>query len=241
MIRPSRVLKAGRARIATVTGGERIYGGASAAARVEKRRASLLDAALTEMAESRWRAVTVASLCSEARLNKRYFYESFDDLDQLANAVIELVATEVGAAAIGSYLETVESTLGVQARNAVAAVVDVLGADRRKALVLLGGVPIATSQDAQRRAAISGLTTVLVEHARKIHDVALESDSLASTGPAFVIGGTAQTILSWVNGDLLLSREQLIDDITALWLALGESASGIARSRFAPQARDLLP
>lgn len=220
------------AKLTNVTGGgERNYGGASAAARVDKRRASLLDAALTEMAESRWRSVTVAGLCTEARLNKRYFYESFRDLDQLADAVIDLVAAEVGAAAIGGYLATADSPLDEQARHVVAAVVDVLGADRRKALVLLGGVQTAANQDDKRRAAISGLTMVLVEHARTIHDVALESDSLASTGPAFVIGGTAQTILSWVNGDLAVSREQLIEDLAALWLALGESASGIARRR----------
>lgn len=216
-------------------GGERNYAGTSAAARVEKRRASLVDAALTEMAESRWRSVTVASVCAVARLNKRYFYESFETLDQLADAVIDTVAADVGVAAIGCFIATAESALDVQAREVVAAVVDVLGRDRRKALVLLGGVPTATSQDDNRREAISGLTAVLVDHARKIHDVALERDSLAATGPAFVIGGTAQTILSWVNGDLPVSREQLIEDIAALWLALGESASGIARSRIEPE------
>lgn len=195
----------------------------------------MLDAALTEMAQSRWRSATVASVCAEARLNKRYFYESFDDLDKLADAVIDAVAGEVVVAAIGGFSATAGSPLDEQARAVVAAVVDVLGEDRRKALVLLGGVSTAASQDDKRRAAISGLTTVLVDHARKIHDVALERDSLAATGPAFVIGGTAQTILSWVNGDLAVSREQLIEDIAALWLALGESASGIARSRIEPE------
>ncbi|OZG27684.1 transcriptional regulator [Williamsia sp. 1138] len=224
------------AKLASVTGGgERNYAGTSAAARVEKRRASLLDAALTEMAQSRWRSATVASVCAEARLNKRYFYESFDDLDKLADAVIDAVAGEVVVAAIGGFSATAGSPLDEQARAVVATVVDVLGEDRRKALVLLGGVSTAASQDDKRRAAISGLTTVLVDHARKIHDVALERDSLAATGPAFVIGGTAQTILSWVNADLAVSREQLIEDIAALWLALGESASGIARSRIEPE------
>ncbi|MFI6431929.1 TetR/AcrR family transcriptional regulator [Rhodococcus oryzae] len=213
------------------TSGERNYGGASASARATKRRSSLLDVALTAMADNRWRSATVASLCAETRLNKRYFYESFDDLDQLASAAIESVAAEVGSAAIGSYLATIGSTLDEQAHGAVAAVVDVLGADRRKALVLLGGVPTAAGQEDKRRAAIAGLTVVLVEHARSIHDVELERDSLAATAPAFVIGGTAQAILSWVNGDLAVNREQLIDDVTALWLALGRSAADIARSR----------
>lgn len=37
--------------------------------------------------------------------------------------------------------------------------------------------------------------------------------------------------MSWVNGDLPVERDQLIDDIAALWLSLSESASDMARSR----------
>ncbi|WP_020108228.1 TetR/AcrR family transcriptional regulator [Nocardia sp. 348MFTsu5.1] len=210
---------------------ERSYAGATMSARVAKRRASLLDVALTAMAKNRWRSTTVASLCSEAGLNKRYFYESFDDLDQVADETIDEVAAEVGGAAITAYVSTLGATLEQQAQAAVEAIVDVLGTDQRKALVLLGGVPTSVDKEGHRGAVIAGLTTVLTEHARKIHDVELEHDSLAATGPAFVIGGTAQAILSWVNGDLAVSREQLIDDITALWLALGQSAAEIARSR----------
>ncbi|CAM2980888.1 TetR family transcriptional regulator [Williamsia muralis] len=213
------------------SGSTRNYGGASASARVEKRRSGLIDAALTEMAENRWRSATVASLCVQARLNKRYFYESFDDLDRLADAVIDSVAADVGGAAVAAYLATLDSPLEVQAKNTVSALVDVLGTDRRKALVLLGGVPTSAGQEDTRRAAIGGLTAILVDHARRIHDVELEQDSLAFTAPAFVIGGTAQTILSWVNGDLPVERDQLIDDIAAIWLSLGESASDMARSR----------
>ncbi|WP_189339421.1 hypothetical protein [Williamsia muralis] len=40
-----------------------------------------------------------------------------------------------------------------------------------------------------------------------------------------------RTILSWVNGDPPVERDQLIDDIAAMWLSLGESASDMARSR----------
>lgn len=125
------------------------------------------------MAENRWRSATVASLCVQARLNKRYFYESFDDLDRLADAVIDSVAADVGGAAVAAYLATLDSPLEVQAKNTVGALVDVLGTDRRKALVLLGGVPTSAGQEDTRRAAIGGLTTILVDHARRIHDVEL--------------------------------------------------------------------
>ena len=119
----------------------------------------------------------------------------------------------------------------MQAKAAVDAVVGVLGADRRKARVFLGGTAGAPIAHARRDAAIRGLTAILVEHARVIHDVELETDSLASTGPAFVIGGTAHTILAWAEGTLDITRSQLVEDITDLWLALGAKAAVIAHAR----------
>ncbi|MBA0127800.1 TetR/AcrR family transcriptional regulator [Haloechinothrix sp. YIM 98757] len=211
--------------------GERSYRGASAPERVRRRRSQLIDVALTAMAENRWRSATVVRLCAEARLNKRYFYESFTDLDTLASAVIDEVAAEVGDAAVTAYKNSIELPLADQARAAVDAVVGVLGTDPRKALVLLGGVADSPTEHARRTDAMTGLTAILVDHARSIHGVELEYDSLASTAPAFVIGGTAQAILSWVNGTAPIGRKQLVDDISALWLAVGESAAGIARSR----------
>lgn len=211
--------------------GKRSYGGEPAPERVRRRRSQLIDVALTAMAENRWRSATVAGLCAEAQLNKRYFYESFTDLDTLASAVIDEVAAGVGHAAVTAYVKSIELAMADQARAAVDAVVGALGADHRKAQVLLGSVADSPTVHARRTDAMQGLTAILVDHARSVHGVELESDSLASTAPAFVIGGTAQAILSWADGTAPVSRSQLVDDISSLWLALGESAAGIARSR----------
>lgn len=212
-------------------GRARSYGGESAEGRTARRRASLVDSALTAMSESRWRAATVGSLCVAAELNKRYFYESFTDLEALATAVIDDLSGQVAQAAMAAYLGALERPMDEQARLAVDAVVGVLGTDKRKARVLLGGAAGTPEVDARRTAAMAGLTAVLVEQARTIHGVGLEADSLAQTAPAFVIGGTAQAILSWAEGALAISRDQLVDDVTALWLALGDSAATIARTR----------
>ncbi|MBB3038225.1 TetR/AcrR family transcriptional regulator [Hoyosella altamirensis] len=210
---------------------KRKYAGDSAGERTLRRRTALLDVALTTMAENRWRTATVDALCRSAKLNKRYFYESFDGLDALADAVIESIAAEVAEAAISGYIPLLDRPVEEQARGAITAVVDILGDDPRKALVLLGGIPATPVTHEKRTAVIASLTAALIAHARTTHDVALEEDSLASTAPAFVIGGSAQAILSWANGDLPITRDQLVDDITALWMALEHSATALARSR----------
>lgn len=217
---------------------ERKYAGDSARTRLLRRRAALIDVALTEMAGNRWRTATVEALCRSAKLNKRYFYESFGGLDDLADAVIETIATEVAEAAVAGYLPLLDQPVEEQARGAITAVVDVLGDDPRKALVLLGGVPTTPVAHEKRTAVITGLTATLIAHARTTHDVSLEQDSLAATAPAFVIGGTAQAILSWAGGDLTLTRDRLVDDITALWMTLEHGATELARSRIAGSTTD---
>ncbi|MGK8486036.1 hypothetical protein [Nocardia asiatica] len=144
----------------------------------------------------------------------------------------------MAAAGVGGYLPLIDRPVEEQARGAIAAVVDVLGDDPRKALVLLGGVPTTPMAHEKRTAVIAGLTAALIAHARTTHDVALEQDSLAATAPAFVIGGTAQAILSWAGGHLPITRERLVDDITALWMALERSATELARTRLSDTATE---
>lgn len=78
----------------------------------------------------------------------------------------------------------------------------------------------------------------LIAHARTTHDVSLEQDSLAAITPAFVIGGTAQALLSWANGDLPVTRDRLVEDITALWTTVESGATELARSRLPGSATE---
>ena len=76
-----------------------------------------------------------------------------------------------------------------------------------------------------------GLTEVLIGHARIVHGVELEKDSLAEIAPAFVIGGTADAILAFVEGRARVSIEQLVDGLVTLWLITGNGAADVARAR----------
>ena len=59
----------------------------------------------------------------------------------------------------------------------------------------------------------------------------LEADTLARVAPAFLVGGTAEAILGWLNGSIDTTLEQLIDDLTTLWLITGDGAAEHARQR----------
>lgn len=215
----------------------RSYGGRSAEQRRVERRGKLIDAALDVMAANEWRAITVDKLCATAALNKRYFYESFADLDAVAAAAVDDIAAGVSAVTLSAAADTATESLEKQAAAAVGAVVRHLVTDPRRARVLLGGVAASPALHHHRAAVMRGLTRVLVANARTVHGVELEKDPLAEVAPAFVIGGTAEAILAYVDGRAQVSLDGLVESLTTLWLITGNGAADVARSRLQPTVR----
>jgi AcrR family transcriptional regulator len=209
----------------------RSYAGQSADDRRRQRRARLLDTALDVLAGNDWRTITVDKLCAVAGLNKRYFYESFENLDAVAAAAVDDIAADVRAATLAALTESASEPLERQALAAARAVVTTLLADPRRARVLLGGVATSPALHQHRATVIRGLTGVLVFHARSVHDVALEKDPLAQVGPAFIIGGTADAILEYINGRVRVSVDDLARSLATLWVVTGNGAAEVARTR----------
>lgn len=210
---------------------QRSYGGQSAEARRKERRDRLIDAALDAAADNAWRTMTVDKLCAAAGLNKRYFYESFTDLDAVAAAAVDDIAAQVSVATVTALTSVLDEPLERQAAVAVDALVRTLVADPRRARVLLGGVAISPALHQHREAVMRGLTEVLIGHARIVHGVELEKDPLAEIAPAFVVGGTADAILAFIEGRARVSIEQLVDGLVTLWLITGNGAADVARAR----------
>ena len=209
----------------------RSYGGIDAAERVRVRRDQFIEAALGIMADDGWRAATVAKVCQAAGLNKRYFYESFADLDSLGAAVVEGAASYVADSAVAAFSSSADKSLHDRAFRSIDAAVRALVDDPRRARVLFDAVSASPAVLAHRVAAVQSLAFILITHAREIHDVKLEHDTLARVAPAFLVGGTAEAILGWLNGSIDATLEQLIDDLTTLWLITGDGAAEHARQR----------
>jgi len=217
---------------------QRSYGGRSAEARRAERRERLLDSALDVMAGNEWRGVTVEKLCLGAGLNKRYFYESFSDLDTVGAAVVDDIAAKVSAATVAAAAAAAAEPIDRQAMAAVGAVVRELVADPRRAQVLLGGVAASPTLHHHREAVMTGLTAVLVGHARAVHGVELEKDPLAEVAPAFIVGGTADAILAFVDGRARVTIDELVESLATLWLVAGNGAADVARARSAKAIAD---
>ena len=209
----------------------RSYRGVSATDRKLDRRKRLTDAALDVMAADEWRSATVEQICSSAGLNKRYFYQGFADLDELASAVVDDIADEVRDATLAAFAAVADQPLERQALASVDALVRVLVRDPRRARVLLGGVAVTPSLRRHREQVLNGLTSVLTRQARAVHGVDLERDPLAQIAPAFVVGGTAETVLAYLDGSARITLDHLVTELTTLWLVTGNGAAEVARAR----------
>lgn len=217
------------------SGPVRPYLGESAEDRVHARRQRLTDTAFELLATDGWRDVRIDALCKRAGLNKRYFYESFSRLDEVAAAVVDDLAANLLATALEAV--TAARAAGAppdqMARDAIGAAVDHITADPRRARVLFTEIAGSPAAIAQRRTTINGLARALSDYGHEHHH-AHGTDPIAEVASALLIGGSAEAVIAWLDGHIAMTREQLIDDLAALWLVVGDNAADRARHRQAP-------
>jgi AcrR family transcriptional regulator len=212
------------------SGGRTRWAGIPAADRRAARRDLLLDAALELLGTEGWAATTVRGVCRAARLNPRYFYESFDDLDALAVALYDRLVGEL-AEQVKAAVDVAGHDRRAQLRAAVECTVRYVDDDRRRGRVLY--VEALGNEALNRRRVETGLA--LVE--------AVERDAAERHGPlppgvatgrlsaAVLVGGFSEVLVAWLDGRITVPRQRLIDETTELFVALGDATAAIVARR----------
>lgn len=210
----------------------RSYSGKSAEKRINERRRKLLDTAFEIMAADGWRQVTIDKICRRARLNKRYFYESFSNPDELAASVVDEIAASVVETGFRSVREALEAGLSTEdlARKVLGAIVTYVTEDQRRAHVLFKEAAGSPAAVAHRKETILGLAKTLSAYAHEHHG-ATGAHAIAELGSAILIGGSIEAILTWLDGGIAMSKEEFIEDLAALWVILGDGAADRERAR----------
>ena len=211
---------AGRGRWAGISADDR---------RVERRRL-LLDAGFDLLGTEGSTGTTVRAVCQLARLNPRYFYESFDDLDALVVAVYERVIDQLRAA-VAAAMDGAAPDLPSQMRAAVGTAVRFVDDDRRRARVLY--VEALGNEALNRRRISAGydITAFIETDAVERRGPAPEGERIGALTAAVLVGGISEVLVAWLDGRIDVSREQLIDDTTELFLGVTETAARIASRR----------
>jgi AcrR family transcriptional regulator len=186
------------------------------------RREQLLDAGLEILGTDGWQATTVRGVCQQAKLNPRYFYESFEDLDALLLAVFDRIAAEALEAVLGALEDAPADALG-RSRAVIAAFVELMTEDPRKGRVAFIEALGSEALVRRRLDVLQQFAELTAQRGRDfLGQDAIDRRSAELTAQ-LLMGGLTEVLIAWLEGRLDVSRQRLVEHCAAVFAA----ASGV--------------
>lgn len=198
----------------------RTYGGRTLDERRAERRGRLIDAGVEQFGTRGFDSTTIKSVCDDAGLSERYFYESFRDRLELLGAVYERVVSEVALAAIAAA-DAAPPDLAARVRAGVSAFLRCLTDDPRRARVQLVEVAGRSEELERRRIEVLAQFAAYIERSATelIPGLSAEPSPKRHAITMALVGGTSYAALLWVRGELDMQRDALADSLTELYVA----------------------
>jgi AcrR family transcriptional regulator len=196
----------------------RVYGGVSAEDRRGQRRRQLVEAGLELLGREGWQGTTVRAVCAEAGLTERYFYESFAGRDELLLAVFDRVAAEAAEAVLAA-VGAAPHDARAKSRAAIEAFVELLTGDPRRGRAMLVESMGSAALRERRETAIRRFASMMSERGREFYGPQAASERDAELTSLALAGGLAELLVSWLEGNLDVPRERLVDHCVELLVA----------------------
>lgn len=189
--------------------------------RQRERRQLLIDAAFDLLATEGSTATTVRAVCAAARLNPRYFYENFDELDELVVAVYDTIIDQVRDE-VRRAVRAADDDTRSAVRASVEATVRFVDQDRRRGRVLY--VEALGNEALNVRRMNTGFDLVdLVQRDTSRRRGGTGPETIERLGAAMLVGGFSEILAAWLDGRIDMAVDELIDTATDLFVAVGEA------------------
>jgi AcrR family transcriptional regulator len=196
-----------------VTTSQRTYGGSTADQRRGERRAQLVTSAFDLWAERGVAGLSVRAVCTAAKLNDRYFYESFHNCDELVMAVWDEQIAQ-GAPALLAALETADHDLQSRTRAGVETALKIVLDDPRRHRLLIESS--ATEPLRRRRLEfIQAVAAVMAAVGSPLLGANPPQASDIQLATLAAVSGALELVAMWVRGELDITREHLAEFITS--------------------------
>ncbi len=209
------------------------WNGLSPEERQRERRRLLIDAAFDLLASEGQAGTTVRAVCAHARLNPRYFYESFDELDALLIAVYDDVIEQLHNE-IRAGVRDAGDDPDAAVRGSVEATIRFVDADRRRGQILY--VEALGNEALNRRRMNAGfdLVEAVERDAARRRGAPAGSEQIGRIGAALLVGGFSEIVAAWLDGRIDIDADQLIEDATELFVSVGAVAGDLVARRSSP-------
>jgi AcrR family transcriptional regulator len=213
---------------------QRSWRGVPLEARQAQRRADLLDAAFELLGSDGWRGTTVRGVCQAAHLNPRYFYENFDSLESLLIAVFDRLIVESTQTALRALEEAGADPVS-RSVAVIGAVVRFVTEDPRRARVLFVEAQGNERMGRRRLDTLHATADFLSQYLWR--QSGLADDRISLVASHLLVGGLTELVVTWLDGHLHLTLDELVDDAAALMVAVGNGAMTVAQSRTSETSR----
>jgi AcrR family transcriptional regulator len=191
------------------------YGGLSRTERASERRARIVASAVQLFGTREYEQITVADVCTGAKVSKRYFYEHFHDREDLIVQVHRETNEWLLTAVVRSAPEhpaTIEELL----RPALRTLVRMLREQPERARVIYINAP---RMETRRRGVLRHDAEFLAHVLRRVtagpDDPARYSRTLLA-----LVAGISEVIIDWISHDMDDPPDVLADHLTGIALAL---------------------
>lgn len=162
--------------------------------------------------------LTVRGICQQSGLATRYFYESFSDKDEFIGAVFDWVITQL---AMTTQAAVAAAPAEAQTRAGMTNIVAIIEADPRIGRLIFG-TQVSNTAVIRKRQETEALFVMLAgQHVEAVTGQPATERTKAFA--YFVVGGVTQTISAWLAGDVTLTSSELVDQLSAIVDAFGES------------------
>lgn len=199
------------------------WNGLSPDERKRERRRLLIDAAFELLATEGAAGTTVRAVCAKARLNPRYFYESFEELDELLVAVYDDVMRSMNNQIRERHRE-IEPDLASSVRATVEAAIRFIDEDRRRGRIMYAEALGNEALNKRRIRAGFELVDAVTQSTRR-HRGSRELAVVDHLTATALVGGFSEMLAAWLDGRIDIDADELIDQASELFVTLAETAN----------------
>ena len=200
----------------------RRYRGLTPGERRAARRQRLLDIGLNSFGTVGYAATTIEQLCSDAGVTPRHFYEEFPSREALLLSVYDAAVRLTHEAAVQA-VASAPLDLRARTRAGIEAFVHAMCDDPRRARVLcVEAVGVSHEFESHRRDVIHDFADLTEAEARRLRALRDEPPRDLHIRSVALVGAVHELVIEWALSIEHPPLEQLIDELTEIWIAVGQ-------------------
>ncbi|MES1939519.1 TetR family transcriptional regulator [Salinisphaera sp. T5B8] len=202
----------------------RAYGGRSLDERRSKRRAQLIDAGIAVYGREGFRGATVKSLCREAGLTERYFYESFRNSEALFAEVYRTLVQRLEEEVVAA-IDSAPSDADATARAGLRVFFETMYHQPGTARILLIEIfGISGEIDRLYRETTQNFTRTLQTLVSNIFVLGQDSGTDAGVLSTGLVGSTIHIAMYWTLNRYREPLDVVVESSLALYVAMARQA-----------------